>query len=181
MTLNDYAKIAFQFHDGQTRKDGITPYIFHPIDVCNRLRLWGTKVEREWLFGAAVLHDVVEDCGDDAGRKLRALIPEYVYNLVEELTCTGNKVEYIDSFRSKSAAALLIKLADRICNLNDFISAHDIYAVKYLEKSELLFAIWRERQSELKMFGIGITNIEGDIHRVKCQVDFLQDFHEKFS
>jgi len=52
----DYAK---QKHEGQQRRSG-EPYIFHPIEVANILA--GFQMG-EPVLAAALLHDVVEDCG----------------------------------------------------------------------------------------------------------------------
>lgn len=50
------ARIA---HDGQTRWDGETPYITHPVRVAERLASL-MPAERH-MIAAAYLHDVVED------------------------------------------------------------------------------------------------------------------------
>ena len=52
-------KFAATSHFGQVDKSGL-PYIFHPIGVARRVSLAGGS---EDAVIAAVLHDVVEDCG----------------------------------------------------------------------------------------------------------------------
>jgi (p)ppGpp synthase/HD superfamily hydrolase len=51
-------ELAVEAHRGQTRKDGASPYIGHPIAVARELRRNGLPEE---TVVAGVLHDVVED------------------------------------------------------------------------------------------------------------------------
>lgn len=53
----NFAAVA---HQNQMRKDGKTPYINHPIGVCNILVELG-KVTDANVLVAALLHDTVED------------------------------------------------------------------------------------------------------------------------
>lgn len=50
---------ATKLHDGQFRKDGLTPYISHPIAICKMMIDDG--LYNQALFCVALLHDVVED------------------------------------------------------------------------------------------------------------------------
>lgn len=45
-------------HEGQTRADGVTPYVTHPREVCRRAMLAGMDVEMQQV---ALLHDTIED------------------------------------------------------------------------------------------------------------------------
>lgn len=51
--------LAKELHKGQTRKDG-TPYLSHPVEVALILEKLNFN---EDVVAAALLHDVVEDCG----------------------------------------------------------------------------------------------------------------------
>lgn len=54
---------AYNLHAGQTRKAQDTPYIEHPLGNASKIQeLYG--VNDSEILQAAVLHDVVEDCGD---------------------------------------------------------------------------------------------------------------------
>ena len=47
-------------HDGQFRKGGALPYIVHPMETA---AIAATMTNDPEVLAAAVLHDVVEDCG----------------------------------------------------------------------------------------------------------------------
>lgn len=48
-------------HEGQFRKDGVTPYIIHPLQMaCYAVAL---GVKDDFIIATILLHDVVEDCG----------------------------------------------------------------------------------------------------------------------
>ena len=66
MNLEDAIALAVEAHRGQTDKVG-QPYILHPLRVMFRC-----ETEHERM--AAILHDVVEDCGislDELRRRAR--------------------------------------------------------------------------------------------------------------
>ena len=58
--LIDAILYAASSHAGQLRKDCVTPYINHPIEVMHLLVYTGGIEDHEILM-AAVLHDVIED------------------------------------------------------------------------------------------------------------------------
>ena len=66
--------LARQLHDGQHRKDG-TPYIAHPLKVCSTLISYG--IDDDVTLAAALLHDVLEDCGDRLPLGGRELVLQY--------------------------------------------------------------------------------------------------------
>jgi len=51
---------ATKAHEGQTRKYTVEPYINHPIRVMEKVK---TVTSEPTMLAAALLHDVVEDCG----------------------------------------------------------------------------------------------------------------------
>lgn len=53
-------KFAARKHRGQYRKDNVSPYINHPIDVADLLARVGGVHDVE-VLQAAILHDTVED------------------------------------------------------------------------------------------------------------------------
>jgi len=57
--LDKVFEAAKDLHDGQLRKDG-TPYISHPVEVALILAKLEFNID---VICAALLHDVVEDCG----------------------------------------------------------------------------------------------------------------------
>ena len=53
---------ATKKHDGQMRKDGVTPYIVHPIGVADMIAgVPFDEIDREIVLSSAVLHDTLED------------------------------------------------------------------------------------------------------------------------
>lgn len=54
-------KLATEFHSGQFRKDGLTPYIVHPKAVAEFLEACDAHDD---VIAAAWGHDILEDCGD---------------------------------------------------------------------------------------------------------------------
>lgn len=69
LTQEDIAKfIAYRAHDGQYRRDGVTPYIIHPAAVADSFPKDATT-ER----AVAWLHDVLEDNKDFCTYVLRLL------------------------------------------------------------------------------------------------------------
>ena len=80
-TLEDTLLFAAQKHRGQKDK-AEKPYIFHPIRVMENLGIGATESEQM----AALLHDVVEDCGVSLGDLRRLGYPDEVVEAVELLT-----------------------------------------------------------------------------------------------
>src|SRR3954451_2356983 len=62
--LLEAASFASRAHQGQNRKDGVTPYASHPFRVCLIVRdLFGHDDPR--MLITALLHDVIEDTTTD--------------------------------------------------------------------------------------------------------------------
>lgn len=115
--------IARAAHDGQFRRDGLTPYIVHPKAVAER-------VESPEAKAAAWLHDVIEDTDWDAPRLVAAGIPETIADAVSALT-KSHGVSYEDYLErvSKNVLSREVKIADMLANLADKPSRKQI--VKY--------------------------------------------------
>ena len=60
MMLTKAIHYAAAFHAGQVRKGTDIPYIVHPMEAC---AIAATMTADAEMLSAAVLHDVVEDCG----------------------------------------------------------------------------------------------------------------------
>lgn len=148
-------------HRNQYRKnkiDGIAiPYLFHPFEVTKYVFKWGagTLVNLK----SSITHDVREDC-DVSYEEMAFVVGKESADIVEELSFIPDsnlsksviarfKQEYIASFISKSVSALIIKLADRICNSLDFKISDPEYALIYWHKADLLFDIYNQRRGEV--------------------------------
>lgn len=104
-TLEHAIALAAQAHAGQIDKAG-APYILHPLRVMLRC---ATNEQRM----AAMLHDVVEDCGITLERLRAEGFPDAVVRAVEALTKRDG--EDYDAFVRRAGAdpiARIVKLAD---------------------------------------------------------------------
>lgn len=143
--MKNLADIAYELarkgHAGQTRKDGVTPYINHPMDVADLLKAWG--VSDNASLAAAYVHDLLEDTAVSKSEIRRALGPA-VLRKVEKLTHAPDvpKDEYIRGLAEDADIwCVLIKAADRLCNTLDFaIAGNYDYARKYFAKGSPVFA-----------------------------------------
>ncbi len=118
------AAFAAHKHRDQRRKDAkVSPYINHPLELARVLAEIGGVTDAATLC-AALLHDTIEDTATTAHEIEREFGPE-VAALVCEVTDdkTLPKAErkrlQQEHAASLSSKAKLVKLADKICNLND--------------------------------------------------------------
>ena len=112
--LKDKAeKFARKCHEGQYRKDGVTPYIVHPEAVVNNLKEIG--VLDDDMISAAWLHDTVEDCGVSIGF-LEDEFNKRIAFFVKMLTRDTNKEKYRDRIMRAEEDVQIIKLADALHN-----------------------------------------------------------------
>jgi GTP diphosphokinase / guanosine-3',5'-bis(diphosphate) 3'-diphosphatase len=118
-------KFASEKHRNQTRKDGRTPYINHPIEVIEILASGGGIDDVE-ILAAAVLHDTIEDT-DTTAEELRTVFGDNVTFLVQE--CTDDKsLPRADRKRLQeehaprlSVGAKQIKMGDKVSNMRDMV------------------------------------------------------------
>lgn len=111
-------------HRQQRRKDAqATPYINHVIAVARTLADAVEDVSAEVLC-AAILHDTIEDT-ETTAQELQSLFGQEVAALVQEvsddktLAKQERKRLQIAHAHHLTRSARLIKLADKICNLQD--------------------------------------------------------------
>lgn len=148
--LHEAVNIAYHSHFGQIRKGIPLPYIVHPIEVMKMLASWGIK--EEWVLAAAVLHDTLEDTklSEVELRKFNGLIANLVLELTrKDSTSKADKAEYLASFSTKSIWAVVIKIADRICNTRDFYyEGKTRYANTYFHAAMPVFDLLDIRNAE---------------------------------
>lgn len=135
--------LARQLHDGQYRKDG-TPYIFHPLKVCTTLISYG--IEDDITLSAALLHDVLEDCGDKLPLHGKELITEYhfapeILEIIRLLTKESglNDKELGIYFKKieENPQAALIKLSDRLHNSSTLYTFTFSKMRKYIRETSM--------------------------------------------
>ncbi len=135
--------VARKLHDGQYRKDG-KPYITHPLKVCSTLISYG--IDDDITLASALLHDVLEDCGERLPDGGRELVQEYGISqeVIDIITILSKRSGLNDQelgvyFRAieKNPKAALIKLADRLHNSGSLYTFTNEKMKKYLRETDL--------------------------------------------
>jgi guanosine-3',5'-bis(diphosphate) 3'-pyrophosphohydrolase len=115
------AAFAARKHKTQKRKDGVEPYINHPLEVAEILSKIG-GVEDEDILVAAILHDTIEDT-NTTEEEILCLFGQKVCEYVKEVTDDKSlsrevrKWLQVEKASKLSAGAKQIKIADKISNL----------------------------------------------------------------
>ena len=124
---------AFQFaaekHAGQTRKASSTPYVAHLMGVASLALEFGGD---EDIAIAALLHDVVEDCGGAPMlREVRQRFGTRVAKIVDGCTDSDSepkppwrerKETYIRHLKKADADTRLVSAADKLNNVRSILS-----------------------------------------------------------
>lgn len=134
-------EFAANKHKGQFRKGNLnTPYINHPVKVAYVLEKVG--VTDQVVLAAAILHDVIEDT-DATHSDLKNVFNKKVADIVEEvsdnkyLSRDERKAFQISNASNLTYEARLIRIADKICNVQD-ICGKDSPDWSYERKYEYL-------------------------------------------
>ncbi len=137
---------ATRAHEGQQRKYTGEPYINHPLEVSSIVREAGGTPD---MLAAALLHDVVEDCGVQPA-EVRRLFGAQVAELVGWLTDVskpedGNRAvrKALDRahIAQAPAEAQTIKLADLISNSSSILERDPGFARIYIREKALLLEV----------------------------------------
>ena len=120
------AAFAAERHRDQRRKGkDASPYINHPLALARLLAQDGGERDATVLM-AALLHDTVEDTGTTFA-EIEQLFGAEVATIVREVTDdkalpkAERKRLQIEHAARLSRRAMLVKLADKICNLRDIL------------------------------------------------------------
>ena len=166
--LSDPIAFAADAHEGQTRKDSGLPYVTHPLEVMVLLIRHG--VREEAILSAAVLHDVVEDCGISVAEmteRFGAPVTDIVTALskVPGLPAAERKRRALEQLRSGPPGAKTVKMADRLSNLLDMerISWSPEKKSAYLHEADEIAAIG---QAELPALADELRRV-ADAQRVR--------------
>ena len=122
--LEKAVEFATRAHEGQVRKATDVPYIEHPLEVLDIVK---ELTEDEDVLCAAVLHDVLEDCGigyekleEEFGERVAFLVGQESENkraeLPAELTWRVRKEETIAHLKTAEDDVLKICLGDKLSN-----------------------------------------------------------------
>lgn len=123
--------LAHRAHEGQFRRDGVTPYVVHPQAVASRVA--GDPIAES----VAWLHDVLEDTPLTEADLRQAGIPDEVIAGVLLLTKTeGMDYESYLAGVKASPLARKVKVADMLTNLGDCPTERQI--LKYARGLQVL-------------------------------------------
>lgn len=102
-------KLAEKVHEGQYRKDGVTPYISHPEGVVKILK--GIGVTDEDIICAAWLHDTIED-GNISKQDIENEFNSNIARIVMLLTRDCGREQYKGRIKESEYSVKIVKLAD---------------------------------------------------------------------
>ena len=110
-------------HDGQNRKGTALPYIVHPMEAA---AIAATMTNDPEVLAAAVLHDVIEDCGVSEN-EIRVRFGRRVAQLVRaeseekeadaQTSWQKRKLRTVNRLRVASREEMILVLADKLSNL----------------------------------------------------------------
>jgi (p)ppGpp synthase/HD superfamily hydrolase len=122
---------ATRKHSGQHRKGTTVPYVAHLLSVAGLVLEAGGD---EDLAIAALLHDVVEDCGGAPMlREIRRRFGKRVARIVDGCTDTDldpkppwlqRKKDYIAHLRTADADTRMVSAADKLHNVRSIVAAY---------------------------------------------------------
>ena len=110
-------------HDGQTRKGSALPYIVHPMET---MAIAATLTNDPEVLAAAVLHDVMEDCGVTEtelklrfGKRVAQLVRAVSENKESDAQASWQKrkLHTVNALRAAPREVLILTLADKLSNL----------------------------------------------------------------
>jgi len=116
-------RLAATQHDGQHRKDGVTPFIIHPIEVA---MIVSEYTNNEDIISSALLHDVLEDTQGYSYEKLAKDFGDKVADTVQSLTdkpfpdlsWNEKHQKYLENLKNSSDESVLVCLADKYSNVS---------------------------------------------------------------
>ena len=116
-------RLAATQHDGQHRRDNITPFIIHPIEVA---MIVSEYTNNEDIISSALLHDVLEDtqgCSyekllEDFGSKVADIIQSLTDKPLPDLSWNEKHQKYLEDLKNSSDESVLVCLADKYSNVS---------------------------------------------------------------
>ena len=139
---------AAHAHASQTRKYTGEPYITHPMEVAKTVASVPNHTDE--MICAALLHDVVEDCGvtlEEIKQEFGAEVEDLVFWLTDPPTIAGgpNRAERKRMTRERyeiaPAEAQTIKCADIIANTQSIMEHDPKFGAVYLSEVRALLDV----------------------------------------
>jgi len=152
--ISEAIKLVVNAHGLQLRKNSNIFYFYHCFDVTKRALSYGIElkdISKEDFECACLFHDLFEDTNINYDY-LKENFGESIANIVKEVTFekeTSSKFIYLKTFLNKSDSAVILKIADRICNIFDFVQHDKRYASKYALQAYPIYAAYLSRKNLL--------------------------------
>lgn len=133
MELNKIKIFVIEKHKGQLRKQGI-PYYLHPFEVARKLKEKGFDINYQV---AGLFHDLIEDT-DTTYEDILQISNKEIADVVKLVSKEDGYImkDYIQRI-SENEMAKMLKLADRVSNLEDILKIVDNeFKLKYIKSTE---------------------------------------------
>ncbi len=167
-------------HEGQFRKDGVTPYFTHPYTVATLIQNYAPN--NEPIIIAALTHDCLEDVddfdlveflnavyGEDQSmfKNERKIITDLVTAMTKNNTYTTRHERDLRSYeqlRRVGIDAIVLKLCDRLHNLSDMTGTESpglslAFQRRYIAETFFMLGYFKEaRDLEVYRDLLTITN-----------------------
>jgi (p)ppGpp synthase/HD superfamily hydrolase len=172
--LREAFELAAQAHRGQTRKDGSSPYIGHPLAVARMLHEAGFD---DQTLAAALLHDVVEDSELTVEEVVERFGPS-VGDLVGALTDDRTIADYAERKREHRGRveragepAAAIYAADKLVNVHDmrllYEDLGEAVAGRFKAPIDVRVELWR---GDLEMLERVVPELD-IVYRLRAELD----------
>lgn len=131
--LNEATIFAAAAHDGMLRKGTDIPYIVHPMETA---AIAATLTNDEEILAAAVLHDVMEDCGvgmEEMTERFGVRVAHLVHSETQprsgdpRLSWDRRKADAIIRLAKGDHAVKIIALSDKLSNMRAIHRDFDCY------------------------------------------------------
>ncbi|MGN0997005.1 MAG: HD domain-containing protein [Candidatus Ventricola sp.] len=176
----DAIAFAVQVHDGALRKGTNTPYIVHPMETA---AIAATLTDDPEVLAAAVLHDVIEDCGVTAQalcgrfgeRVARIVLSES--QMVDGDPCQSwerRKRGAIERLRHADRAQMIVALSDKLSNMRaisrDYARFGEALFARFHQQDKRLHAWYYRSCAALLRRELGDTDAFAELTRLIAQV-----------
>ena len=179
MELNKIKIFVIEKHKGQLRKQG-TPYYLHPFEVARKLKEKGFDIDYQI---AGLFHDVIEN-SDATYEDILKISNKEIADAVNLVSKEDGYVmeDYIKRI-NENEMAKMVKLADRIHNLQDILKIVDEkFKMKYIKETErwylkLAKSTVFEQEMEVGLNQVKQSLAEDRLERIKNEKK--QSVHER--